>query len=283
VGWRLRIEHITHVTYAGPIVTSFNEARMTPLTLPTQITHEARVTAGPGVPVWTYSDYWGTFVSVFDLPEPHDNLVIRAAATVETEPFGGIPASEERPSWKEIGEKSGGGRLLEFLLPTQLTTVAEEISDAAVAEINGLSPDIAAEAISDRVREHVTYMPGATGVRTNAQEAWDKGQGVCQDMAQLTVALMRTAGLPARYVSGYLHPDPKAEPGSTSVGQSHAWVEYWAGSWTPLDPTSGAAVGERHVAVARGRDYTDVPPLKGIYHGPSGGDMRVTVEVTRLA
>ena len=115
-------------------------------------------------------------------------------------------------------------------MPTPLTTVTDEISGAAIAEIAGLSPDAAAEAISARVHEHVTYMPGATGVRTNAQEAWDKGQGVCQDMAQLTVALMRAAGLPARYVSGYLHPDPKAEPGSTAVGQSHAWVEYWAGS-----------------------------------------------------
>src|SRR5512146_1097800 len=72
---------------------------MTPLTLPTQITLESRVTAGPGVPVWTYSDYWGTFVSVFDLPQPHDDLVIRAAATVETEPFGGAGAGEDRPSW----------------------------------------------------------------------------------------------------------------------------------------------------------------------------------------
>jgi transglutaminase-like putative cysteine protease len=283
VGWRLRIEHITNVSYTGPVATSFNEARMTPLTLPSQITLESRVTAGPGVPVWTYNDYWGTFVSVFDLPEPHDDLVIRAAATVETEPFGGIPATAERPSWAELAAESAGGRLLEFLMPTPLTTVTDEISSAAIAEISGLSPDTAAEAISARVREHVTYMPGATGVRTNAQEAWDKGQGVCQDMAQLTVALMHAAGLPARYVSGYLHPDPKAEPGRTAIGQSHAWVEYWAGSWTPLDPTSGAAVGERHVVVARGRDYTDVPPLKGIYHGPTGGDMTVTVEVTRLA
>jgi len=265
------------------VLTSFNEARMTPLTLPTQITLESRVTAGAGVPVWTYNDYWGTFVSVFDLPEAHDDLIIRAIATVETEPFGGIPAAVERPSWRELGEKSADGRLLEFLLPTPLTTVTDEISSAAIAEIAGLSPDAAAGAISDRVREHVTYMPGATGVRTNAQEAWDKGQGVCQDMAQLTVALMRSVGLPARYVSGYLHPQSKAEPGTTAVGQSHAWVEYWAGSWTPLDPTSGAPVGERHVVVARGRDYVDVPPLKGIYHGPSGGDMQVTVEVTRLA
>ena len=283
MGWRLRIEHTTSVRYAGPVQTSFNEARMTPLTTPSQMTLESRVAAGPGVPVWTYNDYWGTFVSVFDLPEPHDDLVIRATATVETEPFGGPDPAGERLSWAAIGEQSGRGRLLEFRLPTPLTTVTEEISRAAVTDIAGLAPDAAAEAISARVHDHVTYMPGATGVRTNAQEAWDKGQGVCQDMAQLTVALMRAAGLPARYVSGYLHPDPKAEPGRTAVGQSHAWVEYWAGSWTPLDPTSLAPVGERHVIVARGRDYGDVLPLKGIYHGPAGGDMKVTVEVTRLA
>ena len=285
MSWRLRIEHTTNVVYTGPVRTSFNEARMTPLTLPTQTTLESRVTAGPGVPVWTYSDYWGTFVSVFDLPDPHDDLVIRAVSTVETEPFPGIPAPETRPDWPELRRHGRAGRLLEFLLPTELTTVAEEISAAAMAEISGLSlgPDEAAAAISARVHDHVTYLPGATGVRTNAQEAWDKGQGVCQDMAQIAVSLMRAAGLPARYVSGYLHPDPKAEPGSTSIGQSHAWVEYWAGGWTALDPTSGAPVGERHVAVARGRDYGDVPPLKGIYHGPPDSDMRVTVEVTRLA
>jgi len=283
MGWRLRIEHTTKVRYAGPVRTSFNEARMTPLTLPSQITHDSRVSAGPGVPVWTYSDYWGTFVSVFDLPEPHDDLVIRAVSTVETEPLGGLPATEDRPAWAQLAEAAAKSRLLELLLPTPLTTVAEPVSAAALAEISGLTPDAAAEAISARVHEHVAYLPGATGVRTNAQQAWDKGQGVCQDMAQIAVSLLRAAGLPARYVSGYLHPDPTAEPGSTAVGQSHAWVEYWAGSWTPLDPTSLAPVGERHVVVARGRDYADVPPLKGIFHGASGGDMTVTVEVTRLA
>jgi len=254
VGWRLRIEHTTRVTYSGPVLTSFNEARMTPLTLPTQTTMDARVTAGPGAPVWTYNDYWGSYVSVFDLPEAHDGLLIRATAMVETEPFPGIPAPQERLGWTELHERAPRGRLLEFLLHTPLTTVTAEIQHAAMSDINGLNPDEAAAAVSARVREHVTYMPGATGVRTNAQEAWDKGQGVCQDMAQLTVALLRAAGLPARYVSGYLHPDVHAEPGRTAVGQSHAWVEYWAGSWIALDPTSGAQVGERHVVVARGRD-----------------------------
>jgi transglutaminase-like putative cysteine protease len=168
-------------------------------------------------------------------------------------------------------------------LPTALTTLAPEVGDDVVAEVAGRAPDNTAAAISALVRERITYLPGATGVRTNAQEAWDKGQGVCQDMAQVTIALLRAAGLPARYVSGYLHPRADAAPGRAAIGQSHAWVEYWAGSWTPLDPTSGADVGERHVVVARGRDYTDVPPLKGIYHGPPYSDMDVTVEVTRLA
>ncbi len=282
MGWRLRVEHTTRVTYAGPVLTSFNEARMTPLTLPTQTTLESRVTAGPGVPVWTYNDYWGTYVSVFDLPDPHDDLLIRATSTVETEGPAPIPATG-RQGWEELRETATQGRLLEFLMPTRLTTVTPQIMAAALAGIEGLPPDEAATAVSARVRSHVTYMPGATGVRTDAQEAWDKGQGVCQDMAHVTVSLLRAAGLPARYVSGYLHPDPKAQPGTTATGQSHAWVEYWAGSWAPLDPTSGAPVGERHVVVARGRDYADVPPLKGIYHGSPHSLMDVTVEVTRLA
>ena len=282
MSWRLRIEHTTSVRYAGPVLTSFNEARMTPLTLPTQTTLDARVSAGPGVPVWTYNDYWGTYVSVFDLPDPHDGLLIRAVAMVETEEPAGVP-EDGRLGWEPLREEASGGRLLEFMLPTELTTVTPQIAATVTGDLRSVPPDGAAEAISSRVRERVSYMPGATGVRTDAQEAWDKGQGVCQDMAHVTVALMRAAGLPARYVSGYLHPDTKARPGSTAVGQSHAWVEYWAGSWVALDPTSGAPVGERHVVVARGRDYADVLPLKGIYHGPPESAMDVTVEVTRLA
>jgi transglutaminase-like putative cysteine protease len=284
MGWRLRIEHTTRVKYAGPVLTSFNEARMTPLTLPTQITLESRVTAGPAVPVWTYNDYWGTYVSVFDLPDPHDDLLIRATSTVETQVA--IPAEKGEGAARAENPHAAGpasGRLLEHLMATKLTTVTPDIVAAVTADLRPASPDETAAAIASRVRERVTYMPGATGVRTDAQEAWDKGQGVCQDMAHVTVALMRAAGLPARYVSGYLHPDTEAAPGRTAVGQSHAWVEYWAGSWTACDPTSGAQVGERHVVVARGRDYADVPPLKGIYRGAPDSAMEVTVEVTRLA
>ena len=282
MGWRLRVAHTTQVSYTAPVRASFNEARMTPLTLPTQVTLESRVSAGPGVPVWTYCDYWGTFVSVFDIGEPHGTLMVQAMATVETDQAFRYARPPVLP-WPELRAQAAGRRLLEFLLATPLTTVTPAVAATVADAVRHADPAEAAEEIAARVRSHVRYMAGATGVRTNAQQAWDQGQGVCQDLAHVTVALLRAAGLPARYVSGYLHADPAAEPGQTSVGESHAWVEYWTGSWRACDPTSGTPVRERHVVVARGRDYADVPPLKGIYHGPSAGALDVTVEVTRLA
>jgi transglutaminase-like putative cysteine protease len=282
VGWRLQVVHTTRVSYSAPVRGTVNEAPMTPLTIPAQVTLESRVTVGPGVPVWTYCDYWGTFVSVFDISEPHESLVVRAQATVETGQGLADPKPARLP-WAELRARTGSGRLLEFLMPTPLTTVTRDVAAAVVDAVRDADPAQAATEIAARVRSQVSYMAGATGVRTNAQQAWDQGQGVCQDMAHLTVALLREAGLPARYVSGYLHADPSAEPGQTAVGESHAWVEYWAGSWLPCDPTSGAPVRERHVVVARGRDYTDIPPLKGIYHGAPTSALDVTVEVTRLA
>src|SRR4029453_15002825 len=130
--------------------------------------------------------------------------------------------------------------------------------------------------------ETLRYERGATHVHTSSAEARIAGKGVCQDFAHVTLALLRAIGLPARYVSGYLHPTVNAEIGATTAGQSHAWVEFWAGDWIAVDPTSLAEVGNRHVVVACGRDYADVRPLAGIYSGPAGERLGVRVEVTRL-
>ncbi len=128
-----------------------------------------------------------------------------------------------------------------------------------------------------------TYRRGVTRVSTSAVEAWEQGEGVCQDFAHLTLALLRAMRIPARYVSGYLHPHEDAVIGKPFVGESHAWVEWWSGSWVRFDPTNAIAAGERHVVVGRGRDYGDVAPLKGIYSGAPAGDLEVTVELTRVS
>lgn len=279
-GWRLLITHETVVGYDGSARASYNEARMTPVPLPGQLVLETALRTDAQVPVWSYRDYWGTRVSAFDVQAPHDQLRITARATVETSE----PCAQASPlSWPELTKHASAGRLLEYLLPTPRTTVTAELASLARERCSGLDPLAAAAGISSWVHQHVTYMPGSTGVQTGAQEAWDQRQGVCQDIAHLAVALLREAGLPARYVSGYLFGKPDAQPGEEVIGQSHAWVEYWTGEWAACDPTNDSKVGHRHVVVAAGRDYSDVPPLKGIYHGAPSRTMEVAVRLTRLA
>jgi len=130
------------------------------------------------------------------------------------------------------------------------------------------------------VRHNVRYVPGATSVQSTATEAWERRAGVCQDMTHLMVAILRELGVPARYVSGYLYPSTTIEPGEAIAGESHAWVEYWCGAWAGIDPTNGLRETERHVVVARGRDYDDVPPIKGIYDGSGSTQLGVRVEMT---
>ena len=155
---------------------------------------------------------------------------------------------------------------------------------AAAGDLRSLGgPAEAVRAAMEWVKQRLVYVPGSTGVHTSAAEALCGGRGVCQDFAHVTLALLRELGIPARYCSGYVHPWPDAEVGSTTAGQSHAWVEYWSGSWAGIDPTVGLPVGHRHVLVARGRDYRDVSPLTGIYHGGRTERLEVEVSLTRLA
>lgn len=280
-GWRLRIKHVTGFTYAGLAHASYNEARMTPLTEPGQTTLFSQIEATPGATTWRYRDYWGTAVTVFDLQRPHQQLRVTASSLVETVPLRREP--EAPVDWATLRDDSTVDTQLEYLTPTELTTVDGELVETAASLAAGASPDEAAHTIAEWVRDTVEYVPGSTGVRTSAQEAWAQRQGVCQDIAQLTAALLRSVGIPARYVSGYLHPRVDAEVGETVAGQSHAWVEWWIGEWVGFDPTNGLSIDQRHVVVARGRDYTDVTPLKGVYHGAPASELGVTVEITRLA
>ncbi|GIJ52120.1 hypothetical protein Val02_90060 [Virgisporangium aliadipatigenens] len=275
MSWRLRIRHITGFTYAGKAHASYNEARLTPMTLPWQVTLFSQVEVQPVAPVYRYYDYWGTLVTSFDLQRAHGELKVVASSLVETD----TPPAVSVVDWSAIGEASDPHA--EMLAQTPRTAVAEDLAAQAAAASPG-DPLAAGRAIAEFVRSHVDYVPGSTGVQTSAQEAWTLRKGVCQDIAHLTVGLLRARGLPARYVSGYLHPQREAQVGRTVEGQSHAWVEYWCGDWVGYDPTNGVPVGPQHVVVARGRDYDDVSPLKGVYHGSPASHLGVTVEITRV-
>jgi transglutaminase-like putative cysteine protease len=278
--WRLRIKHRTGFRYENDVVASYNEARMTPVTNVSQTALEARVDVRPVTATSRYWDYWGTQVYAFDVHVPHGELQVVATSVVETLP---TPPPHEAAPWDALGGDDVRDQNVEWLTPTARTTLDDELAEQAAGFAKAKEPREAARQICDFVHRSIEYVPGATEVHASVAEVWNERKGVCQDIAHVSVSLLRACGIPARYVSGYLHPVPDAEVGVPTAGESHAWVEWWDGGWMSYDPTNDMPVGERHVLVGRGRDYGDVPPLKGLYSGTGSSTLGVTVEVTRLA
>ncbi|MGY2081951.1 transglutaminase family protein [Modestobacter sp. SYSU DS0657] len=278
--WRLQIVHRSAFRYGGPVRSSYNEARMTPENSTRQATLRARVEIEPAATVLAYRDYWGSTVTAFDLHGPHTELVVTATSVVEAGPEPHLP---DPVGWAELASPDVLDRFGELLRPTTLTAMDPPVVRAVRAAVGDAGPREAGHVVCRFVREHIDYLSGATSVKTNAMQAWTRGLGVCQDISHVSVGLLRALGLPARYVSGYLHPTRDAGIGEAVTGESHAWVEWWDGGWSGYDPTNSVEIGPRHVTLGRGRDYADVPPLKGIFSGPASEGHTVTVEVTRLA
>jgi transglutaminase-like putative cysteine protease len=277
---RLAIVHTTGFRYPGRVLASYNEARMTPLTTALQTPFDHRIEVMPAASTFSYRDYWGTQVTAFEVRVPHDRLTVTARSVVET-----FPAREsDAPalSWADLATGACRDRYAELLAATGRTEPGEEAVALARDVVSGLAPAQAGRAVAQWLSGVLDYVPGATGVHTSAAQAWDVRKGVCQDFAHVAVGILRNLGIPARYVSGYLLPRSDADVGEKVRGQSHAWVQWWSGSWQAWDPTNGQPAGPDHVLVARGRDYDDVPPLKGIYSGAGSGELFVTVEFTRL-
>ena len=200
-------------------------------------------------------------------------------SVVETQPHVAPPQDEI--TWSQLDDESFRDQYVETLGATRMTAPAQDLPAVAEELRNGRSPVEFTYDVISWVRDTLKYRTGSTGVNTTAAEARLAGVGVCQDFAHLALVLLRSAGLPARYVSGYLHPSRDAAVDEIVLGESHAWVEVWLGRWVPADPTNGT-VGPEHVVVARGRDYSDVPPLRGLYSGSAGSSLEVTVSVQRL-
>jgi transglutaminase-like putative cysteine protease len=275
-----KIRHVTGFSYDGVADSSYNEARMTPVNSERQRVLESSLSVHPFAVQSTYRDYFGTIVTTFDLQQSHHRLQVVAEATVETtaevHTEADLPLSALRTS-------ENLDLFAEYLASTPRTTLSGAVIEEVRSLVSGQDDvHVAATSIVEWVRERVAYVRGATKVSSTAQEVWDQREGVCQDLSHVTIALLRCVGVPARYVSGYLYSKDEDRVGEKVVGESHAWVEYYCGDWFGVDPTNGGKVGLHHVVVAKGREYGDVSPLKGIYHGDRSSALGVVVEITRV-
>lgn len=281
---RLHIRHSTEYQYNETVTHSYNEVRMTPLTDSQQVVLDSTVDVTPSsAAVMTFKDYWGTRVSAFDVQVRHTRMSVESTTTVEIARAEPPLTGDNQAGWEELLSEDTANRFADWLPQSGLSEPGEEVRSIVKGIAQGKSPHEAAVAVFAWLRGEMTYVQGLTGVRTNAQDAWQHRKGVCQDLSHLSIGALRSLGIPAKYVSGYLHPRSSAGIGETVTGQSHAWVEWWDGEWRSWDPTNHKHASDFHVTVARGRDYRDVTPLRGLLNGGRGSTLNVSVEITRLA
>ncbi|MBV9723448.1 MAG: transglutaminase family protein [Mycobacterium sp.] len=278
--WRMRVLHATGYAYPSPATASYNEARLTPRSDSRQNVILNRVETVPATRSYRYIDYWGTAVTAFDLHAPHTELTVTSSSVVETDR---PEPSTEQLGWADLHTESVIDQFDELLRPTEYTPASKRVAAVGKRIANYREPAEAVAAGAEWVRSELDYVRGTTGVHSSGLDALREGKGVCQDFVHLSLILLRSMGIPARYVSGYHHPDRNASIGKTVEGQSHSWIQAWTGSWWELDPTNDSKITEQYISVGAGRDYSDVSPLKGIYSGQGATDLDVLVEITRLA
>ncbi len=244
------------------------------------------VQVDPDARLLSYEDYWGTRVDTFGVVGKHTRLTVAADAEVETmAPLS--PATDHPwPLPKETVDH------YEYLTPTPHVTWDEQVADLARTAIDGAATATqVATHIQAAVGAHLEYESGATEVGTTVAQIFEHRRGVCQDYAHLALAMYRSVGMPARYVSGYLYAADSAsgeQPGEDDEIEvsTHAWIEVAipGHGWWGLDPTNQLVAGERHVKIGHGRDYEDVMPLRGVYHGEAeSGGLEVAVKMSRSA
>ncbi|MGH2785160.1 MAG: transglutaminase family protein [Actinomycetota bacterium] len=271
--YTLHIEHRTSYRYERPVRSSKNEVRMTPAPTPWQTIPSAELTVDP-VPSYrvAYVDYFGTAVESFEVMSEHDHLFVVASAEVSL---------SRAPS--ERFPKPDLDRAVEYLPASPMISWDAEVVGLA-SSLNRSTPFDTVRATIDWMRSGMTYEPGSTEVGTPVVDVLAARRGVCQDYAHLCCAILRSLGIPARYVSGYFAPRP-LELGESVEAESHAWVEALLEDrgWFPIDPTNDVEPAERHVKVGHGRDYTDVVPFQGVHAGASGQTLEVGVTITRVA
>lgn len=280
---RLGISYRMHFRYSEPVTECQNEVRVRPRDDDHQQVLSYRLTSQPQLQVLSVVDYWGTVVEHLGIRTPHTELELLAEATVET---AARPVPAEAPAATALDDAGFQLEHLEFLEPSQHVDWhrGDAVEKRAAAAVTGTVsvPEMVFAVVAD-VRQTLSYEQGATDIGVSLAELLDTRAGVCQDFAHLALGMLRCVGVPARYVSGYLfaadETSAKSETADMVTVQTHAWIEAAVpgSGWWALDPTNGGPVGERHVVIGCGRDYGDVPPVRGAFMG--SGTATVDAEV----
>lgn len=277
------IRHVTRFAYDAPVRESVMELRMRPAADGAQRVLQFDLQLQPRARVFAYRDHVGNWVHHFDLPRPHTQLVITSHAQVQVDPPPPRPAALDRSAWDTIDGWRDRGEHWDFRQPSAFAAWTDAL--AALAGSMGEASTRAQDPLTT-VRETIAfihrtfeYTPNSTRVDSPIDEALAARRGVCQDFTHIMLALLRRHGLPCRYVSGYIAPAAAGEAPVTGAIATHAWVEVLLPGigWLGVDPTNNLDAGIRHVRVAVGRDYGDVPPTKGTFTGEARSELRVAV------
>lgn len=282
----LEIRHVTQYRYASYVRESVMEVWMQPQKSARQRLVSFDLDLDPPAQVFSYADSFGNAVYHFDVPQPHDRLSITARSAVETQPPPPVPEHLDLGEWDRLRSEFLRGECFDYLRPHGFARESEALhkymTDHDIDGLRERDPLTALWILNQTIYDSFGYEAGVTRADSPIDVVLKARKGVCQDFAHVMIAICRSWGIPARYVSGYLFTDRKhgdrSDPDAT-----HAWVEVFLPSlrWIGFDPTNNTPATERHVACAIGRDYSDVPPSRGVYKGEAESQLAVGVSVRK--
>ncbi len=290
---KYRITHTTKYAYLEAVPVCHNLIRLRPRNLPYQSCHQFQLLVHPEPgEISTRKDYFGNHVSYFSIEQPHHGLTISASSDVQVVEQDRMAASKSAP-WETIADSFRANVFPKSIDVYQYVPWSKHIQPfAALTRYAARSfrrgrPIV--EAVMDltgRIFRDFKYDPRATTIQTPITEVFEKRHGVCQDFAHLQIGCLRSLGIPARYVSGYLRTiPPPGKPRLVGADASHAWLSAYCGEagWIDVDPTNDALVSTDHITVAWGRDYNDVSPIQGVIVGGGEHKMQVSVDVAPVS
>lgn len=280
-----KVEHLTRFHYNQPVSESVMEVYMRPRTEGNQRCLRYSLHTHPPTRVQSFTDHLRNVVEFFDIPFPHSRLVIRAESLVEVVPSAPLPDALAADAWADLDRLVAEHDYWDMLSPSarvQETDLLRAFAQEFSIERRD-DPLSLIRYINTSIHHAFEYVPQSTDVDSPIDAALASRKGVCQDYAHIMIALVRRLGIPCRYVSGYLF-YRRDKPDRSTPDQSHAWVEVMLPTlgWIGFDPTNNIEVGERHICVAVGRDYQDVPPSRGIFKGSADSKLEVEVRISKV-